>query len=65
MSKIAKSTIGLFVITVISYAIISQANLKYSAVLLALSQAVICYLLVLGIERSRPRIVLGIVLPIS
>lgn len=65
MSKIAKYTVGLFVITAISYAIISQASLKYSAVLLALSQAVICYFLVLGIERNRPRIVLGLVLSIA
>lgn len=65
MNKMTRATIGLLVVTAISYAIISQAHLKYSAVLLALSQAAVCYLLVLGIERSCPRVVLGLVTSIA
>lgn len=59
MNKVARAATGVVIITSISYAIISQANLKYSAVLLTLSQAVACYLLAIAIERRRPRFSLG------
>lgn len=61
MSKVLCVAIWLLVVTTISYGLVSLAYLKFNAALLVIPQAVICYFLVVVIERFRPRFLVGMV----
>lgn len=50
--RFACSVLGLCVVTSVSYVLTSMVHLKYSAILLVLLQAMVCYLIALGIKRA-------------